>query len=164
MKIKGGGAGFLPMVIAIVGLVVYVTMFPTVLSGLATLYTTTGVANFTAFQTILRISPTILFIAGIFGAGFAYYRGYRAYATGGGDPSGLIRMVLGVLSIILFVTLFATVLTNMNTLYSSANTTWIAFGTVVSISPTVLFLAGLFAGGATTYSGYKARKSRRSLR
>lgn len=153
-----GIKGFLPMVIAIVGLVVYVTMFPTVLEGIATLYTTSGVSNFTAFETICRISPTILFLAGIFGAGFAYYKGHRSVATSGGDPSGLIRMVLGVLGIILFVTLFATVLTNMSTLYDSANSTWIAFSTVIAISPTVLFLAGLFAGGSTAYSGYKARK------
>ena len=77
-----------------------------------------------------------------------------------------MRMVLGVLVIILFVTMFATIITAMSTLYTaySDNTDWVAFGTVLSISPTVLFLGGIFAGGSTAVGGYRARRRRRALR
>ncbi len=162
-NIKGG---FLAMILSILGIVLYVTMFSTVMTAMTTLYATSGVSDFIAFSTVLGITPTVLFLGGIFAGAFIYYKGYKGVSKGGGDTGGLMRMVLGILIIILFVTMFATIVTSMKTLYDaySANTTWIAFGTVISIAPTVLFLSGIFAGGSTSYGGYKARKSRRSLR
>lgn len=151
-------SGFLKMTFSVVGLVVLFAMFPTIMTGLATLLTTSGVGSFIAFSTIVGIAPTILILGLTFAAGMLYRSGYKAVATA--DANGLIRMVMGVLEIILFVTLFATILSSSYTLYSTANTTWIAFGVVMSILPTVLFLAGIFAGAATTYGGYKARKKR----
>ena len=161
-NLKGG---FLAMVLSVLGVVLYTTMFSTVMTALGALHFDAG-TDFIAFRTVVGISPTVLFLGGIFGAGFAYWRGYKGVAGGGGDPGGLMRMVLGVLVIILFVTMFATIITAMSTLYTaySDNTDWVAFGTVLSISPTVLFLGGIFAGGSTAVGGYRARRRRRALR
>ena len=153
-------SGFLKMTFSVIGIVILFAMFPTIITGLATLLTTSGVSNFIAFTTIVGIAPTILILGLTFGAAMLYRSGYKSVSTG--DSGGLIRMVMGVLEIILFVTLFATILSSSATLYTSANTTWIAFGTVMSIIPTVLFLGGLFAGAATTVGGYRARKARRA--
>lgn len=158
--------GFMPMILSILGVVLYTTMFATVMTGLVALAGTAGVSNFIALSTVIGIAPTVLFLGGVFAAGLVYWKGYKSVSESGGDPGGLMRMVVGVLIVILFITLFATIVTAVNTLYSlyAANTSWIAFGTVMSIAPTVLFLGGIFAGSATAASGYRARKSRRALR
>ncbi len=158
--------GFMPMILSILGVVLYVTMFSTVMTGLTTLAGTSGVSNFIALSTVIGIAPTVLFLGGVFAAGLVYWKGYKNISESGGDPGGLMRMVVGVLIVILFITLFATIVTAVNTLYTtySSNTSWIAFGTVMSIAPTVLFLGGIFAGTGTAVAGYRARKSRRTLR
>lgn len=160
--IKGG---FLTMVLSILGIVLYVTIFSSVLSALEAIRLYTNITTFTALSTVVLIAPTVLLLAGIFGGGFGYFKGYKSAGATGTDPGGLMRMVLGVLVIILFLSLFSTILTSMYTLYSSNNASqYTAFQTVVSIMPTILFLGGIFAGTATTVSGYKARKNRKSLR
>ncbi|MBE3142184.1 MAG: hypothetical protein IMZ53_16550 [Thermoplasmata archaeon] len=153
--------GFLKMTFSVVGLVILFAMFPTILTALAALLVSTGVSNFIAFTVIVGIAPTVLILGLTFGAAMLYRSGYKSVSAN--DAGGLIRMVMGILEIILFVTLFATILSSSYTLFSSANATWIAFGTVMSIMPTVLFLSGIFAGGATAYGGYKARKGRKAL-
>jgi len=161
---KGMKGGFLAMVVSVLGVVLYVTMFSTVLTAFETLRTHTNIATFTALSTVVAIAPTVLLLAGIFAAGFGYYKGYKSTASGGSDTGGLMRMVLGVLVIILFVTLFSTIVTAMYTLYSADNASeYTAFQTVVQIAPTVLFLAGVFAGGATAAGGYRARKRKKRL-
>lgn len=159
---KGAKSGFIVMILAVLGVVLFVTMFSTVMDEFDTLYNHVSIGTFTAMQTVVGIAPTILFLGGIFGAGYGYYRGYKSVGGKGGDPGGLLRMVLGVLMIILFITLFSTILTNMATLYTATNaSSFTAFTTVVSIAPTVLFLSGIFAGGATAVGGIKARRKRR---
>lgn len=160
-KDKGG---FIAMIMAILGVVLYVTMFDSVMTAFTALAAVTGISNFIAFSTVIGIAPTVLFLGGIFGAGYTYYKGQKA-VSGGGGSAALMQMVLGVLVIILFVTLFETIATAVYTLWATYNTTttWIAFPIVLRIVPTILFLAGIFAGGSTAYSGYRARKRRKAL-
>jgi hypothetical protein len=159
--LSGKNGGFLMMVLSVLGVVLWVTLFSTILDAFVTLYGT-GWTNYIAFATICKIVPTILFLAGIFGAGFGYYKGYTQAQAGG--INSLLLMVFGALEIILFVTLFATIMTGMETLRTHANVTlFIAMSTVVSIAPTVLFLAGIFAGGATAVGGWRKRKKSRAL-
>lgn len=154
---QGGKGGIMTMILATLGLVLYVTMFDNILAAFVTLSSFTNASAYIAFSTVISIAPTVLFLAGVFGAGFAYYRGYKA-ATGGGI-NGFYLVVIGALEIILFVTLFGTIMTAMETIRTNANIAdFIALSTVVTIAPTVLFLAGIFAGGATTVGGWKRRK------
>jgi hypothetical protein len=140
--------GFMQMISAI---------FTTIMSSLTTLYGTEGASSFIAFQTVITIIPTILLLAASIAAGIFYVKGYNKLAGGGQDPSGLLRMILGILQIVLFVTMFATVITNFYSLYTAygTNTTWIAFGTVITIIPTILFLSGIFSGGLVAFGGGK---------
>lgn len=156
--------GFLAMILSVLGVVLYVTMFSTVMTAFVALAAVTGLSNFIALSTVIGIAPTVLFLGGIFAGGFTYYKGYRAAATGGGN--GLLMMVLGVLQIILFVTLFSTIVEATYTLWGTYNTstTWIAFPIVLRIAPTVLFLGGIFAGGATAVKGWRMRRSSRRRR
>ena len=151
--------GFLTMVFSVLGVVLYVTMFSSVMTAIDAILDYTNISTFTALATATGITPTILLLGGVFAGGFGYYKGYKQLASGD-DASGLIRMVMGVLTIILFLTLFSTILTAMYTLYGTANATHIAFATVTQILPTILLLAGVFAGGATATSGYRARSRR----
>lgn len=157
---KGKGS-FIVMALSVVGLVVYVTLFSSILSALETIRTYANISTFTALETVVEIAPTVLLLMGVFGASFGFYKGYKGASTS--DASGLIRMVFGVIMIILFVTLFYTILTSFYTLYGADNAAeYIAFQTVVQIAPTVLFLMGIFGGGATAVSGAKAWKKQKS--
>ncbi len=164
MKNKGAG-GFLAMILSVLGVVLYCSMFASVLTAFESIRTYANISTFTALSTVVTIAPTVLLLVGLLGAGFAFYKGYSSVSAGNSDPGGLLRMVLGILIIILFVTLFSTILSSMYTLYSNASAgNYTAFTTVVAITPTILFLSGIFAGGMTSYSGYKARRGRKALR
>lgn len=162
LKNKGG---FIAMVLAVLGIVLYTTLFSTILTAFQTLAANAYLSTFIAFEVIIKIAPTVLLLAGLVGAGFVYWKGYGKLAAGGGDTSGILRMVLGALMIILFVTLFDTILNSFYTLWLADNTSkyFIAFQTMCTIMPTILFLAGIFAGVATGVGGYRARKRRKAL-
>ena len=157
MQNKGS---FLVMTLAVVGLVLWVTLFSTIIDAVDTLAALVYLDNFTALETVIDIAPVVLLLSGIFGASFAYYKGYKGAQAQ--DTSGIMRMVLGVILIILFVTLFATIMTAMQALAVAINTSgYTALTTVVAIAPVVLFLGGIFAGATTGVSGLKTFRARR---
>lgn len=153
---------FIWMTFGVLGLVVLTNVFDDILDALYGVAAHSNVATFLAMETVAKISATVLFIGLIFGLSVAYRRGYQQSAVT--DSGGLLRMVFGLVQILLFATLFATVMTNLYSLYSSGNaSTFTAFTTVVSISAVPLFLAGIFSGVATGVSGYRARSRRRLI-
>lgn len=156
-----GKSSFITMTFAVVGIVLFVSMFSSIMTALEAIRTYANIATFTALETIVEIAPTVLIISGIFAASFGYYKGYKGASAQ--DSSGVLRMVFGVVQIILFVSLFLTILTGFYTLYGTTNASeYTAFTTVVAIAPTVLFLAGIFGGTATAVSGYRSRRRRSS--
>ena len=160
MDAMKGKSSFLMMTLSVVSIVLFVTLFDTVLAGFETVRTHTNIATFTALSTVVEIAPVVLLLAGVFAASFAYYKGYKG--ANAQDSSGVMRMVLGVILIILFITLFATIITAFYALYGADNASeYTAFQTVVQIAPTVLFLGGIFAGGMTTVSGARSYGGRR---
>jgi hypothetical protein len=152
-KEKGG---FMEMILSVLGLVLFCTLFSNILAAFYTLYGTTNASAYIAFQTVVSIAPTVLFLGGIFGAGLTFLHGYKHTA----GSNGLLTMVIGALTIILFITLFGTIMTAMEAVRTYANiATFIALGTVVTIAPTVLLLGGIFGGGMAVVGGWKQRKS-----
>lgn len=162
--LKGKG-GFVAMVLAVLGIVLYVTMFDSILDAFIALAANVHIGTFIAFEVIIKIAPTVLILGGLLGAAFVYWKGYGKLSAGGGDASGILRMVIGALMIILFVTLFGTIIDSFYTLWLADNATkyFIAFQTVCTIIPTILFIAGVFAGIATGIGGIKSRRRRRAL-
>ncbi len=161
MDLKKNG-GFLAMILSVLGLVLYTTMFSNILSAFHTLSETANISSYIAFSTVVSIAPTVLFLAGVFGAGYAYVVGYKSAKEQG--TNGLLLMVMGALEIILFVTLFGTIMTAMETIRTDANIAdFIALSTVVTIAPTVIFLTGIFAGAATAVGGYKEKFGKKGL-
>ncbi len=158
MKTGGKYGGIMIAVMALLGVILFTSLFSSIMTGINSLrYGNTSLTNFTAFDTILGITPVVLWLGGLFGAGFAYYKGYSIIA--GKDQNGFMRMVMGVITLVLFVTMFQTVLSGINTVYTGTNVSaYTAFTTVVGISPTVLFLAGIFASVSTGVSGIRARR------
>lgn len=160
----GKYSGVMVVVMALLGMILFVSMFSTIMSAINNLrYGATSLTNFIAFDTILSIAPSILWLGGLLGAGFAYYKGYSIVS--GKDSSGFMRMVMGVLTLVLFVTMFLTVLSNVNTVYGSTNASnYVAFTTIVGITPTILFLAGIFASVSSGIQGYRQSRRRRGAR
>ena len=161
-------SSFIVMTFAVIGIVLYMSLFVNVMVAVETIREYTHITTFTALATIVGIAPTVLLIGGIFAASFGYYKGYKGASAQ--DASSVLRMVFGVVQIILFVTLFATILDSFyalniggataNASFSPAEYT--AFQTVTQIAPAILFLAGIFSGVATGASGVRARSRRRS--
>jgi len=162
--LKGKG-GFVAMVLAVLGIVLYTTMFDTILDAFIALAANTHIGTFIAFEVIIKIAPTVLILGGLLGAAFVYWKGYGKLSAGGGDASGILRMVIGALMIILFVTLFGTIIDSFYVLWLADNVSkyFIAFQTVCTIIPTILFIAGVFAGIATGIAGIRSRRRRRVL-
>ncbi len=162
---KGGimKSGFLEMIFSVLGIVLYCTLFGTIMTSLVALLATSGISSLTLLSTVVGITPTVLLLAGTVGAGYAFVKGQQK--SGASDPGGIMRMVLGVLMLVLFITLFGTITTAFVSLYTTygSNTTWVAFGTVVTIVPVILYLGGIFGAISTGYQGYKARRSRHAL-
>jgi hypothetical protein len=166
---KGKGS-FIVMTFSFVAVVLFVSMFLNIMTAIESIRSYAHIASFTALSTIVTIAPTVLLISGIFAAGWGYYKGYKGAAAS--DASGVMRMVFGIVSIILFASLFYAMLPSMYYLYDGGITTnatfqpsnYTAFQTVVGITPTVLFLGGIFGGVSNTVSGFRARRrSRRAM-
>ncbi len=159
----GKYGGIMVIVLALLGLILFSSLFSTIMTAINNVrYGATTLTNYTAFDTILSIAPVILWLGGLFGAGFAYYKGYSIVA--GKDSNGFMRMIMGVLSLVLFATLFLTVLTSVETVRTGTNVAnYTAFTTVIGITPTILFLAGIFASISTGVSGVRARRHARRL-
>lgn len=165
-----GKSAFITMMFSVVGLVLYCSMFTNIMIGIEAINDYANLSTFTALSTIVGIAPTVLLIGGVFAASFAYVKGYQG--ANAQDASGVLRMVFGIVQIILFVTLFSTILSSLYALYiggATANASftpadYTAFQTVVQISGTILFLGGIFGGTMTTISGYRARRRGRRAR
>lgn len=164
--LKGKG-GFITMTFAFVGVVLYVAMFLNIMTQIELIRAYSNISSFTALSTIVTIAPTVLLVGGIFLAGFAAYKGYKAAAAQ--DANGILRMVFGIVSLILYAALFYAMLPHMYYLYDGGTTTnatftpsnYTAFQTVVGIAPTVLFVGGVFGTVGTGVSGYRSRRRRR---
>ncbi len=153
----GKYGGILETVLALLGIVLFSALFSTIMTAMNVLRYTSSLAAYTALDTILGIAPTILWLGGLLGAGILFKQGYSIAAAS--DQQGFMRMVIGVLTLVLFVTLFSTVVTNIETVRTGTNVAnYTAFTTVVGISPTILFLSGMFASIASVAGGFRARK------
>jgi len=153
---------FIWMTFGVLGLVVLTNVFDDILDALYGIAAHANVSTFIAMETVGKISATVLFIGLIFGLSAAYRQGYKQASVT--DAGGLLRMVFGLVQVLLFATLFSSVMTTLYNLYSSGNaSTFTAFTTIVSISAVPLFLAGVFSGIATGVSGYRARRRRRLI-
>ncbi len=156
--------GILVKVFTVLGIVLFAAMFPTIYAAIGGLrYGYGALTNYIAFDTILSIAPTLLWLAGIGAFSVSEVITYRNLAAK--DARGFMMMIMGVLEIVLFTTMFGTVLSNIATLYTGATNatglTFVAYSTVISIAPTLLFLGGIGSGlFSTAAGGRKAWRSR----
>lgn len=157
----GKYSGIMFVVLAQLGIVLFAALFSSIMTQINNLrYGPTTLTSYIAFDTILSIAPTVLWLGGMLGAGVGYYKGYSIVA--GKDEQGFMRMIMGVLTLVLFVTLFGTVLSNVETVRTGTNVSnYIAFATVIGISPTVLFLGGIFASISSGVAGVRANRRRK---
>jgi hypothetical protein len=158
---KGKG-GLMSLVLSVLGIVLFVTMFATILDSLVTLVGTgVTILNYTILSTCIKIAPVVLMVSIPAVLGVTAYKGYSRVSES--DAGGLMRIIMGVLWIILFIAMFSTILTGFETVRAHANITYfIALSTVTVIMPTIIFLGGLFSGGLVAVAGIKQsfRKNR----
>lgn len=158
---KNISGGFVAMVMSILGLVLFVSVFDKVLEALESIRIYEYLSTFLVMDIVVVIVPSILLLAGTAAAGFGYWKGFQSLEVSGKDEAGIMRMLLSAVGIILFFSMFLTILTSFYGLYSADNASeYLVFQTVVTILPTILFLSGTFAFGMTFRSGYKAAKDK----
>ncbi len=156
--------GLMTMVYAILGVVVYVSLFPTIMGLFDDLLGIAGIDDLLILPVVLRIVPTLLLLGGIAVSAFAYWKGEKTASVT--DSNGLMRMVVSVLGIVLFLSLFFTVAETFVDLYADygdgGTYDYIALGIAIAIAPTVLFLGGVGSFIATGVGGYKANKKNKA--
>lgn len=160
MSLKGPMGGFLGMVMTFLGIVLWTTLFSSIMAQFGTLLGYAHLSSFTLLQTLYQIGPVIIFL-GVLGAmGWGYYKSYMSSNKGEGVNS-LMWVVFGALQIILFLSLFPTVVSSLYTvLTDSSITSYIALSTVVQISAAIIFLGGIFAGGWNISQGVKKSRAK----
>ena len=152
---KGKQGGFMFMILSIVAMVLSITMFQSIMTYIALDMAVTNASAYIGYTVVVGVTPTLLLLTIVGGAGWGYKHGYDQAVNNG---ASLILMVFGILEIILFAALFPTIMAALEavrTLPSIAN--YIALEVVVQIVPVLLWLGGLFAGGATAVGGFRHR-------
>ncbi len=149
--------GIMEIVLSQLGIILWTSLFATIMTAMNSLrYGGIIWTNYIGADIAMNIGPTILWLAVLIGLGSAYQQGYNIMVAK--DQAGFLRMIIGILSLVLFVTLFATVVTNIETVRTSTNVTnYLALPTVIGITPALLFLAGIFGAIRTGLSGVRAR-------
>ena len=156
-------SAFMGMVLTFLGIVLWATLFDTILAQFDTLMGYTHLSSFTLLQTMYQIGPVILFLGVLGLLGWGYYKSYMTSAHAGTGVNMLMWVVFGALQILLFLALFSTVISSLYTvLQDSSIASYIALQTVVQISAAIIFLSGIFAGGWNISTGIRTGKKNKS--
>jgi hypothetical protein len=152
---SGKYGGLFQMILGTLGLVLFTTVFGTILTYFVTLAENSALANFLVMDILVKIGPTLLFLGGLFSLiYFGQVKGFQR-ASGAGIGS-LVMVVYGAIEVILFLAMFNVILNNFEALRTSDNLSYfIALSVCISIGPAMAFLAGLFSGVGTFVSGVK---------
>jgi hypothetical protein len=161
LTLDGKNGGFMRMIFSILGVVLAVTMFGNTMTFFDTLAAVPNASAYIAYSIGIEISPSIILL-GIMGVAQWQYRKGYSQATDSG-VNGLLMVVFGFLEIILFLALFPTIMAALETVRTLGTIdNYIALKVVVEIMPIVLYLGGLFAGGATTIGGLRQNKKQKA--
>ena len=156
-------SAFMGMVLTFLGIVLWATLFDTILAQFDTLMGYTHLSSFTLLQTMYQIGPVILFLGVLGLLGWGYYKSYMTSSHAGGGVGMLMWVVFGALQILLFLALFSTVISSLYTvLQDSSIASYIALQTVVQISAAIIFLSGIFAGGWNISTGIRRGRKAKS--
>ncbi len=152
----GKNKGILGMVLSVLFTILWLTVFVSLIGPFNTLFTSAN-STWIAFGIVIQVVPTLLYIAGTFGPALVYW---KSYGIARGSGQNWLIMIVGVLEIVLFITMFSTIMSSLAAILTANITNFIAMSTIIGISPTVLFLAGIFISIGTAIGGYKGAKSK----
>ena len=154
---------FMGMVLTFLGIVLWATLFDTILAQFDVLMGYTHLSSFTLLQTMYEIGPVILFLGVLGLLGWGYYTSYMKSTAKGDSINMLMWVVFGALQILLFLALFSTVISSLYTiLQDSSIASYIALQTVVQISAAIIFLSGIFAGGWNISTGIRNQRKKKA--
>jgi hypothetical protein len=156
-------SSFMGMVLTFLGIVLWATLFDTILAQFDILMGYAHLSSFTLLQTMYQIGPVILFLGVLGLLGWGYYTSYMHSTAKGDSINMLMWVVFGALQILLFLALFSTVISSLYTiLQDSSIASYIALQTVVQISAAIIFLSGIFAGGWNISTGIRNQRKKKA--
>jgi hypothetical protein len=159
--LEGKNGGFMIMIFSYLGMVLSITMFQNMMTYFDTLAAVPNASAYIAYTIGIEISPTIILLGIVGAAGWGYRKGYQQAVANG--VNGLLLTVFGFLEVILFLALFPTIMTALEAIRTLPTISdYIALQVVVQIVPIILFLGGLFAGGATVVGGIRQSKKQKA--
>ncbi len=152
------GAGFLGTIFGAIGLVVFVDIFILIMAQFDAGWLIAGVEDLFLMGIILGWGPTLLLLGGIGGFGTMLLMGYSSVAK---NLSGLIRLIMSGVDLILFFTLYFTnILPAFIDLYAAyvGDPNYPIFDLVCSIVPGVMLLSVI---GGVAYQGVSTFRHRK---
>lgn len=76
----------------------------------------------------------------------------------------MIKVVMGIITIVVALLLFPIIIDQANTLWTAAGTTYTGLQSLVAISPVVILVALMVGGGFMTWTGVGGYRKRRRIR
>jgi hypothetical protein len=132
-------------------------LFPLIFTGAAGILSA-NTTNLTGVSTFTPIIPLLALVTLVFEGGMFVWGGMKGKSM---SLKGIIAPII-VLSIALL--LFPIIITQVNTLWDSAGTTYTGFRSFVAIIPMLLLVGLSIWGGVSAYSEYRGKGKKSSKR
>ena len=144
----------LKMVIGVVTIVVAFIMYPLVLTASAAIVGHTYIATFTGLGDVSALGPLVIFISMLFGGGTMLWSGAKGGGGSGGGMKSVIMVVGGLITVVIGLLLFPTILDQAYIIITDANIDdYTGLADIASIGPLILYVGMLFGGAFLSWTG-----------
>lgn len=156
-------SGLMTMIFSSLGIVVFAYIFKALMTYFDAAWAIDGIEDLFLVPLILQFGPTIILIIVLGGAAWGYVQGLGSVAAK--DASGLVRIIMGGLGVIMFLAMFtpiAEVFVELWVLYNE-DPNYPMLGLTLSIFPAIILLTGIVGSVGSAVSGLRAHGKRSAV-